>query len=223
MLTWVALGLAAGAVAVVARWALGRYDSLGRRRSFPVVALLLLAVPAVAAATPGVLRWREERALESAASRLVGFPVEVNCQSFGGAFVDAGAELGYVAYGLDGVPERRTLIKYEACANLRAYLGSDKASPTLDQVVAVHVLTHEAMHMAGLTVEAAAECAAIQRDAVMAGLLGADPAEAAALAQTYWRTVYPRMPEEYVTGDCRRGGRLDERLADAPWTVPAGG
>ena len=218
MLTWVAIALACGAALLVARWVLGgRYDSLGRGRAFPVAGVLVLLVPAVALATPGVLRWREERALERAASTLVGFPVDVQCQSFGGAFVDAGAELGWVPYGADGVPERHTLIKYEPCGDLRHYLGSDKSAPTFDQVVAVHVLTHEAMHMAGITVEADAECAAMQRDARMARLLGADPQEARALAETYWRSVFPRMPDAYSSADCRAGGRLDEHLPDPPW------
>ncbi len=179
-------------------------------------------VPAIGAATPGMMRWREERALERAASALTGFDVRVECQTLGGAFLDAGSELGFVRYGADGVPERRTLIKYEPCADLRRYLRSDHAAPSLDEVIAVHVLAHEAMHMAGLTSEAKAECAAVQRDATTARMLGADPFEAAALAETYWRSVYPRMPEAYTTADCRRGGALDEGLPDAPWALPAG-
>jgi hypothetical protein len=221
VLTWLAIALALGAVLVVARWVLGRYDSLGRKRAFPVVGVVLLVIPAVAAATPGVLRWREERALERAASTLVGYPVDVQCQSFGGAFVDAGAELGWVAWGPDGVPERHTLIKYEPCGDLRHYLGSDKSTPTFDEVVAVHVLTHESMHMSGIKAEAVAECAAMQRDARMAVLLGASQQEGDALAETYWRTVYPRMPEPYTTSDCAAGGALDEHLPDPPWGAGA--
>jgi hypothetical protein len=220
VLTWLALAL--GALLLVGRWVLGgRYDSLGRARAFPMVGVLVLAVPAAAVATPGVLRWREERALERAASSLVGFPVDVQCQSLGGAFVDAGAELGWVPYGADGVPERHTLIKYEPCSDLRHYLGSDESAPTAEQVIAVHVLTHEAMHMSGITVEAEAECAAVQRDARMAALLGAAPQEAAALAETYWHTVFPRMPDAYRSPECRPGGRLDEHLPDPPWADEA--
>jgi hypothetical protein len=83
--------------------------------------------------------------------------------------------------------------------------------------VAVHVLTHEAMHLAGLVGEAAAECAAVQRDAHTARLLGAAPADAAALAAAYWHGVYPQMPDSYRSGDCRPGGAMDERRPDAPW------
>ncbi len=223
MLTWVAVALAAGVALVIVRWVFRRYDSLGRARAFPVISVVLLSIAASAAGAPGILRWREERALERAASALVGFPVRVKCQSFGGAFVDTGAELGWVPFGSDGVPERETLIKYEPCDALRDYLRSDGSAPTYDQLVAVHVLTHEAMHMAGLAEESEAECAAVQRDAQMAELLGASPGDAALLAETYWQTVYPRMPDGYRTGDCRDGGKLDERLPLAPWVAGTAG
>ena len=82
--------------------------------------------------------------------------------------------------------------------------------PTRDQVEAVHVLTHEAMHLSGRLEEAAAECAAVQRDAHTARLLGAP-------AAAYWRDVYPLMPDGYRSADCRPGGTLDDGLTDAPW------
>jgi hypothetical protein len=62
-----------------------------------------------------------------------------------------------------------------------------------------------------------AECAAVQRDARAARLLGASPDDARALAVAYWRTVYPAMPDGYRSTACRPGGTLDEHLPDAPW------
>jgi uncharacterized membrane protein YeaQ/YmgE (transglycosylase-associated protein family) len=122
-----------------------------------------------------------------------------------------------VRWRADGYPEPWTLIKRDQCRHLAAYLRSDKRRPTRDQVVAVHVLTHEAMHLSGRLGEAVAECAAVQRDAHTARLLGARPADAAALAGAYWGNICPLMPDGYRSGDCRPGGPLDEGLADAPW------
>jgi hypothetical protein len=82
----------------------------------------------------------------------------------------------------------------------------------------VHVLTHESMHMRGLTDEAAAECAAVQRDAMTARLLGADATAATALARSYWTQMYPRMSDDYRSGECTPAGPLDEHLPDAPWS-----
>jgi hypothetical protein len=73
------------------------------------------------------------------------------------------------------------------------------------------------MHLSGRPGEAVAECAAVQRDAHTARLLGARPADAAALAAAHWRNIYPLMPDGYRSGDCRPGGRQDEGLPDAPW------
>lgn len=218
MLTWVAVGLGAGAVAISTRWFMTRVDALGRVKAFPYISVGLVGLLAVLAALPGIRRSSLEHRLAKVASSLAGAKVRVHCQSLGGAFIDAGAELGYVKYGADGVPARATLIKHDQCGNLASYLKSGKHHPSAAQVVAVHVLTHEAMHMAGTTNEARAECAALQRDAATARLLGASAHDAAALARTYWLTVYPFMPDDYRDAMCAAGGVLDEGLRDGPWS-----
>ena len=191
-----------GGIAVSGRWLLRRRDALGRPRGFPVWSVSLLAVLAVAAAVPGVRRHSEEKRLSRVATALVGHPVKVRCQAVGQALADLGGELGWVAYDADGVPEPRTLIKRDPCSQLRRYYGGHQSRPSLDMVVAVHVLTHESMHMRGLTSEAAAECAAVQRDATTAQLLGATSAQAQELAHDYWLHVYPRMPSDYRDSSC---------------------
>ena len=175
MLTYIAVALALGAVAVGVRWWLRRSDELNRPRRFPWVSVAVLAALAVAAAVPGVLRSHQERRLGGAASVLAGAPVAVRCQSLGQAVLDGGPELGYVRWRADGKPEPWTLIKRDQCRHLAAYVRSAKRRPSRDEVVAVHVLTHEAMHLAGRLSEAGAECAAVQRDAHTARLLGDAP------------------------------------------------
>jgi hypothetical protein len=217
VLSWLSLALVLGAVVVAVRWYPRRVDDIGRPRAFPWISMAVLVALAVAAATPGMLRARQERRLASAVSVLAGVKVAVRCQSFGGAFVDIGPELGYVRWRADGTPEAWTLIKRDQCRDLGAYLRSDKRRPTRAQVIAVHVLTHEAMHLSGRTAESVAECAAVQRDAQTARLLGASAADAVRLAAAYWETVYPLMPDGYRSTACLPGGALDEHLPDAPW------
>jgi hypothetical protein len=206
-----------GAAVSAARWLLRPRDGLGRSRGFPLVSVLALTALGVGLLVPVVRHGRLESRLSEVASALVGAQVQVRCQTAGQEFLDAGSELGYVRYGADGVPEPVTLIKRAQCADLRDYLGSEKEAPSRDQVIAVHVLSHEARHLAGEKSESAAECQALQRDALTAQLLGADPAEALLLAQRYWRELYPAMPGDYRSGDCMAGGRLDERIPGAPW------
>ena len=191
----------ASAAAIGGRWYLRRFDSLGRPRAFPWISVVGLVVIGVAAIVPWFLRMRLEARLAAAASTFVGEDVEVNCQSFGEAFVDPRAEFGYVAFGPDGVPEKETLIKRDQCRDLKAYLDSDKVAPSAAQIVAVHTLTHEAIHMTGVTSESKTECLAIHRDAEMAQLLGAPRGAAEDLAALYWEIHFPSLPPEY-TSDC---------------------
>lgn len=218
LLTGVSLIALVLAGALLARWWTMRVDTLGRPRDLPVWSVSALVLVAVVAAVPGANRRVEERRLAHAAAVLVGHPVHVRCQTTVAALVDAGAELGYVHFGPDGVPAQETLIKRDQCRLLEEYRSGGLAHPTFDQVVAVHVLTHEAMHMRGALDEAVAECQAVQRDALTAEALHATAEQAAALARQYWRTVYPRMPDAYVTRDCRPDGALDEGLPSAPWS-----
>ena len=220
MLCWFALALSGPAAAVGAGWVLHRRDELGRPRPLPWVSAGLLLAVAVAASVPGVVRASQERRLGRAASVLAGARVAVRCQSLGGAFLDGGPELGYVRWRPDGSPESWALLKRDQCRQLAAYLRSGRHRPTRDQVIAVHVLTHEAMHLSGRLGEAEAECAAVQRDARTARLLGSPAADAAALAAAYWHDLYPLMPDGYRSPECRAGGAMDERLPDAPWLAP---
>jgi len=218
-LDWVALAAAVTALAVVGRWWVTRVDAIGRHQGFPWLAVGLLVVLAIGVAVPGFQRRGEEAELSAVASQLAGRPVKVHCQTLGQAFVDAGSELGWVPWRADGTPEAWALIKRDQCRDLNAYLGSDKAAPTPGEVVAVHVLTHEAMHMAGHIDEAEAECAAVQRDATTAADLGASATSAQRLAEQYWTTIYPRMDDGYRTPDCGAGGPLDEHLDSPPWSA----
>jgi hypothetical protein len=86
-------------------------------------------------------------------------------------------------------------------------------------MIAVHVLTHEAMHMSGAADEAETECEAMQRDARMARLLGAALSDARYLASWYWQTVYPRMSPEYRSDECGPGQAFDAGLPDPPWEI----
>ena len=214
---WVGIGLFAGAGLVVLHWLGHRTDSLGRSRPFPWLGFGFLFIAGLAALTPWFLRARLEARLSEAASQVVGTPVSVFCQSFGEAFIDTGAELGYVAFGPDGVPERETLIKRQQCNDLADYVRSPSDSPTRELAVAVHTLTHEAMHMSGRPTRQrrnAWRCSTMQRWHACWELPNKEPRN---LALVYWRNHYPRMPDGYRSAECRPGGAFDIRSADAPW------
>jgi len=217
VLELIAIALVAAGAVIAVRWWFGRVDSIGRKVALPWSAWMLPLLGFLAF-IPVVRHHDEEARLGHVATLLAGGHATVHCQSGTAEWVDAGGELGYVKWGPDGVPEHSTLIKHEQCGLLAKYLGGHRQRPSLDAVVAVHVLTHESMHMAGITNEAQAECAAVQRDYQTAQLLGATAKQAEYLVRVYWTAVYPNMPDDYRTDTCRAGGTLDEGLADAPWS-----
>lgn len=209
--------MAATAAGVGLRWTVTRVDSLGRTRPFPAISVIVAALGALVCAVPVLLSARLEHRLTAAASDVVGSAVEVHCLTLGQTWLEAHAELGYVLIRPDGRPEHRAVIARQACEDLRSWLQSDRRNPSRDQVIAVHVLTHEAMHMAGVVDEAQAECLAVQRDAQLAQALGGTAQQAGELAFRYWREVYPQMPDSYWSAECRPGGALDDGLPYAPW------
>lgn len=218
---FVAVVVLAGATAVIllARWGKNQQNGWAPRRSLPGISLGLLGALVIAT---GLITWRHdllEHQLSRDASKLAGFSVKVDCQSLAGAAFDLSGDAGSVNFNADGVPQHRTLIRREQCGYLHDYLTHHGRQPTANEIIAVHVLTHETMHMRGITDESRAECAAIQRDAQMARLLGASGLDAHLLAVRYWTDDYPRMPDAYRTDDCASGGRLDEHLADG-WPTP---
>jgi hypothetical protein len=208
MLHWVGFALGATAAGIAIRWMIFRRS--GSTAKFPWVSVVVLIVLGCLFVTPWIQRARLERRLSEAATQVSGRSVFVQCQSFAAAFFDPSANLGHVAFDANGVAEPRTLIKRDQCRDLSAYLASGKERPTREQIVAVHVLTHEAMHMAGTGAEWQAECLAVQNDRRMAELLGASPSAAARLAMTYWTDVYPQMPDEYRSTECKPFGGIAE-------------
>ncbi len=171
----VAVLAAVTAVVVYVRWHKGNRDGWTMRRPLPKVTFSLLAL---AVLVTGCVAWRHGRLedrLSRAASGLAGFKVRVHCQDLAGAALDISGDLGSVQFHADGSPEHTTLIRREQCAALSSYLGKHGKHASDAQILAVHVLSHETMHMRGIRLEYAAECAAVQRDAHLARLLGRPP------------------------------------------------
>lgn len=202
---------------IVSRWAVTRRDALGRRRAFPVVSTVLALAVSAISAYPVLRHNRLEDDLSAAATTLVGSPVRITCQTMSQAWLDAHPEGGYVRFDSQGRPESTATITVGTCRDLTAWLASDSAQVSEKAAIAVHVLTHESMHLRGEGIEAVAECQAVQRDAATAELLGASAEHAHLLAQLYWTRVYPRLPVEYRSDDCRAGAALDERRGGGPW------
>lgn len=121
----------------------------------------------------------------------------VTCQRISHDWFRLTSELGFVSWDAADT----AVLRQSTCANLGAWMYGGRGSDDIDQVTAVHVVTHEAVHVAGIRDEAVTECVALELDATVAQFLGADPEQAQQLAETYRQVVYPRMGPDYRT-DC---------------------
>lgn len=173
------------------------------------VALAFFLVPGLAfgwAVTVEVRhQWTQERAT-AVTRELTGNPdATASCERYSAHLFNLSHDLGHVMSDEPNVAHLRR----DTCNDFADWLLSDKHDPSAAQVQALHVVVHEAMHVGGQYNEAMAECSAMQHDAEAAEFLGASPADARALAESYYQTVYPLMPTDYRTGDCSPDGSLD--------------
>lgn len=175
-------------------------------RTWSVVALVTVLL---LAGTGGWFEWRHQwvQAVTGTALReLTGREdAEVSCQRLSGDLLDVRASSGYVSWDQDGTVQLRRTV----CHDLAGWLMGSRAHPTSEQITALHVLTHEAMHVAGERNESAAECYAIQHDAEMAELLGASDELGQGMARAYYQGIYPSMRGDYRSADCSADGALD--------------
>lgn len=188
----------------------------------------------------------EGKASEIAAS-LAGHPVAVECES-GTTWKSLGARLRYDPArswamtpfhwdsAVDGpAPDGTTHFSPRACRHADAFWlapteqrarncgdarRSSQCADWPSKLTAVHVLTHESVHLHGFYREANADCLAVQLDGYVAAALGANQAFARSLAREFWRDSYAPRTDSYRSPDCREGGRLDLFPGRRGWPTP---
>lgn len=128
-----------------------------------------------------------------------------DCERFSEELFNLSDFQGYVYYDGSNVVHLRRKV----CHNLWDYAHGGQAHPTEGQIVAVHIVAHETMHINGIQSEAVAECRAVQLNHLVAEALGATPEEARELQRRYYADYYPRQRDGYVSGGCAEGGELD--------------
>ena len=194
-----------------------------------MIALLLVGAAAL-------VGWREhetrelEGRLATIAGEIAGRQVRVECQGSLGAALDVSGEAGSVQFDAKGRPAEATSLKRDMCRRLDRFrtdhhtAGFDclrqMSHCPLDAVKTLHALqtlAHEAWHLAGTRDEAITECYAVQTTALVAERLGASPPIAHRAAGAVLLQIYPQMPAEYRSSDCRDGGPLDLRPGTPVW------
>lgn len=164
-------------------------------------------------------RIRQQKTLAAVASELAGRPVAVRCPGFLRTLVDTHGEAGRVQFDSDGRPANHTDLAPSTCSALRHIDRVDFSCVELGDcgyaqfkvAWAAKTLAHESFHLRGIESEATAECYALQNTAFVAERLGIGDETAQRLQRWVYVRGYPNEPDDYQSGDCRDGGRLDLR------------
>jgi len=195
-----------------------------------MVALVLVGGPGWWIATTHDRHVNQSR-LARIASQIAGREVGVRCPGvLGRVGSNFDTAAGTVQFDADGNPADKTKLRQKPCAELDA-LAEGRRGEQLACVErstscgddaqavahAVDTVTHESCHLAGVIDEAVTECFALQTMAWTAQQLGVTAAQARGLARLEWETTYTQLPDQYRTGDCADGRKLDRRPDDPSW------
>ena len=172
----------------------------------------------------------ERDALAEVATWIAGRPVSVHCPGTLERLTEVSPHDGSVAFSAEGRPADYTDLSGATCSHLARFderaagdgfdclVENARCPREIEQsAVAVNVLTHESYHLAGHQSESAVQCYAMQRNGEAARLLGATPEQADAVARFVWEHIYPALPQDYRSSDCRDGGPYDLRPASSVW------
>jgi hypothetical protein len=180
-----------------------------------------------------------ETRLEGVSSEIAGHPVDVYCPSLWKQLIDVSSTKGEAYFAANGEGTYATLA-HDVCVTFEDL--PDKGFPDLaclargetacddwsrDVALAIHVLSHESWHLAGVTDEAITECYAVQTDSWVAQTFGASAAVGDALALFHLkRGPTASLPQYRISTDCSPRSPLDLEPATPAWpsarAVPEG-
>jgi hypothetical protein len=204
VLTVFATAVAAWALLAVYR-AISRLDD-PNERVFRAVVAGVLSITAFASWSFEVAHHQRQQLATEALGVVSDVPgLSADCERFTEELFNIRQYQGYVYYDGSNVAHLRRNL----CHSLWDYAHGGQANPSEDQILAVHVVAHEAEHINGVRGEAAAECSAVQLNHLIAEKLGATPEQARALQRRYFEDYYPNLYSDYVSHECRADGKLD--------------
>ncbi len=171
-----------------------------------------------------------EKRLGAIASWVAGAEVDVYCPSVWRRLVDISSSEGTAHYRPDGRGGHARLT-HEVCAafadgaedgfrgSYDCLLTQERSCPedVYELTRAVHVLTHEAVHLSGVHDEALTECYAVQTDAAVARRLGAAEDQAHAIGAYMYLGNALAPPPYRFSSDCRPRSALDLHPETTAW------
>ena len=171
-----------------------------------------------------------EEDLGAIASQIAQRPVAVECQGIISHATDVTNSEGRVEYTESGAPADKTELKRDVRKRLGGFRETRGAGRyaclvselectenILKTVKAIHTLSHEAWHLAGVKDERIAECYAMQTNQLVATSVGASKRLGRAIAVYYAAEIYPHLSTKYRSSSCKNGGPYDLSRGSRTW------
>ena len=188
----IAAGLAVAASCLV-WWLAKRYLMGAGWTIWPV----LVIVPALLFSA-NEARWHsfESQLADAAQPVLAGRHAGFGCERLMRNFWSSQGHVGHVWFDAQGRPAHDAFLSSDTCAKVKSW-REHPGTASIEEIVAVHTVAHEAAHLAGQRNEADAECTALVHGGEVMQRLGATPEQAQRDAVRYLVEVYPRLPNDY--------------------------
>ncbi len=186
--------------------------SLRDYKAFDIGYLLVVGGLAYLCAKPALNVWQLERSLSRHAAIFADRPnATVSCTSVLGSIFD---QYDMTRAGSAYIEEAKIIFHYGWCQHFMEYLA-DPVYVNDDELLAMHIFTHEVMHIRGEYNEQKTDCQAIQRNHLLGEQMGIDPFVAKQNALLYYNSLYSRHP--YYNPSCAPNTELDEKLSNSIW------
>lgn len=195
-------------VGVCLYWVVLRRFVIGRQQwvIWPILVAIVVGV-----FTANEYRWyRFETKLAHAVKPIAGDrDITIGCERLFRNFFSSQGYSGHVMFDGNGNPAAEAFLSSSTCSNIKKFMKDPKTFE-LDQIEAVHTLSHEAAHLAGLRNESSAECLALNNDPLVMRELGATVEHGEKLRGLYMKLVYPQLPTEYNSPRCELDDVTDD-------------
>ncbi len=187
--------------------------SANRFNTFNLLYLATLLLLLISSIWLPVKYWRLETFLSEKSSLLADSRnVKLHCNSVVDSIFDNSLNVvGHANYKTGEI-----VFQHSWCKNIMEYLDHPE-QVTKNELISLHVFTHETMHIRGEMNEKNTECQAIQRNYRVAKLLGIPDSIAKKNALKYYNDYYPSHP--YFSPECKKNGELDEKIDNSIWSI----
>jgi len=183
--------------------------SLGQRHKFDLKVCFYLFFTVFFAYFP-ISKFLFENKMSKAVKVVTGYSPIFFCQGLVDSMFNKSA-LGFV-----DLSQNKLYLTYSTCKFLKSYV-EDPNDANMSEIIAVHVLSHEAAHVMGFLDEKRTECVAFQKNHEFFRSLGANKDNSEVYALMAYKNIPNPKNINYYSKECRPGGALDQKYPNAIW------